>query len=657
MDAQKEMQALTQVLNEANHKYYVLDAPDMPDYEYDRLLRRLEELEAQYPAFASPLSPTKRVGGEALDRFEKYTHEVPLESLQDVFSAEEVEEFDRRLRQSTPDAVYSVEPKVDGLSVALEYIDGVFTRGATRGDGRTGEDVTENLRTVRTIPMHIEDAPYRLIVRGEVFMPRAVFEHLNGAREAQGKPLFANPRNAAAGSLRQLDPKVAAQRRLDILIFNVQLAEGVTFRTHEESLDYLTQRHFKVIPHWLCADVQQALARIETIGQTRDTFSFDIDGAVMKLNDLPQRAVLGSTAKFPRWACAYKYPPEIRETVLREIVVQVGRTGVLTPKASVDPVRLAGTTVTSATLHNQDFISEKDIRIGDTVKIRKAGEIIPEILEVVLSKRPEGTAPYRIPLTCPVCGAPVVRDEDGAAMRCTGVECPAQLSRNIAHFVSRNAMDIDGLGDAIVEQLIDAGHIASPADIYYLRLDDLKSLWKSGEKAAQKLLDAIEDSKKRDLSRLIYALGIRQVGEKAAKLLARSFGSLDRLMQASEEELTQLRDIGAITAQSVAQWFCSEQSRHMIERLRQAGVNFESAQEESDDRFAGMTFVLTGSLTLFTRAEATERIERCGGRAAGSVSSKTTYVVAGENAGSKLRKAEELKIPVLTEEEFLNMLA
>ena len=394
MDAQKEMQELTQVLNEANHKYYVLDAPDMPDYEYDRLLRRLEELEAQYPAFASPLSPTKRVGGEALDRFEKYTHEVPLESLQDVFSAEEVEEFDRRLRQSAPDAVYSVEPKVDGLSVALEYIDGVFTRGATRGDGHTGEDVTENLRTVRTIPMRIEDAPHRLIVRGEVFMPRAVFEHLNEAREAQGKPLFANPRNAAAGSLRQLDPKVAAQRRLDILIFNVQLAEGVTFRTHEESLDYLTQRHFKVIPHWLCADVQQALARIETIGQTRDTFSFDIDGAVMKLNDLPQRAVLGSTAKFPRWACAYKYPPEIRETVLREIVVQVGRTGVLTPKASVDPVRLAGTTVTSATLHNQDFISEKDIRIGDTVKIRKAGEIIPEILEVVLPKRPEGTTPY-----------------------------------------------------------------------------------------------------------------------------------------------------------------------------------------------------------------------------------------------------------------------
>ncbi len=657
MDAQKEMQELTQVLNEANHKYYVLDAPDMPDYEYDRLLRRLEELEAQYPAFASPLSPTKRVGGEALDRFEKYTHEVPLESLQDVFSAEEVEEFDRRLRQSAPDAVYSVEPKVDGLSVALEYIDGVFTRGATRGDGHTGEDVTENLRTVRTIPMRIEDAPHRLIVRGEVFMPRAVFEHLNEAREAQGKPLFANPRNAAAGSLRQLDPKVAAQRRLDILIFNVQLAEGVTFRTHEESLDYLTQRHFKVIPHWLCADVQQALARIETIGQTRDTFSFDIDGAVMKLNDLPQRAVLGSTAKFPRWACAYKYPPEIRETVLREIVVQVGRTGVLTPKASVDPVRLAGTTVTSATLHNQDFISEKDIRIGDTVKIRKAGEIIPEILEVVLPKRPEGTTPYRIPPICPVCGAPVVRDEDGAAMRCTGVECPAQLSRNIAHFVSRNAMDIDGLGDAIVEQLIDAGHIASPADIYYLRLDDLKSLWKSGEKAAQKLLDAIEASKKRDLSRLIYALGIRQVGEKAAKLLARSFGSLDRLMQASEEELTQLRDIGAITAQSVAQWFCSRQSRHMIEKLRQAGVNFESVQEESDNRFAGMTFVLTGSLTLFTRAEATERIERCGGRTAGSVSSKTTYVVAGENAGSKLRKAEELKIPVLTEEEFLNMLA
>ena len=656
MNPQKEIEELTRELEEANRLYYVLDAPTMEDYEYDKKLRRLEELETQYPEFASPLSPTKRVGGEALSRFEKVEHAVPLESLQDVFSEEEVEEFDRRLREMVRDAAYSVEPKVDGLSVALEYRDGVFVRGATRGDGRIGEDVTENLKTIRSIPLRIDDAPSRLIVRGEVFMPRVVFEKLNAAREEAGRSLFANPRNAAAGSLRQLDPSIAAERRLDILIFNLQLAEGIEFQTHAQTLDYLKQRHFKVIPYQLCATAAEATEEIRRIGQERYGYSFDIDGAVVKLNNLADRALLGSTAKFPRWACAYKYPPEIRETVLEDIVVQVGRTGVLTPKAVVRPVRLAGTTVTNATLHNQDFITEKDIRIGDTVKIRKAGEIIPEILSVETEKRPAGTSPYRLPSLCPVCGAPVERDPDGAALRCTGAECPAQLSRNITHFVSRNAMDIDGLGDAIVEQLITMGAVRSPADIYFLTLDELKSLWKSGSKAAQKLLAAIESSKNNDLSRLIFALGIRQVGEKAAKVLAKTFGSLDALMQATQEELTQIRDIGAVTAENIVSWFASAQSRHLISRLREAGVNFESTAVQDDGRFAGMTFVLTGALSLFTRDEATEKIEAHGGRAAGSVSKKTTYLVAGENAGSKLKKANELGIPVLSEQEFLSML-
>ena len=656
MNPKEEIAKLTAELERANHEYYVLDAPTMADFEYDRLLRRLEELEAQYPELASPLSPTKRVGGEALSKFEKVTHEVPLESLQDVFSEDEVREFDARLRQSLPDACYSVEPKVDGLSVALEYVDGSFVRGATRGDGRVGEDVTENLKTIRSIPMRLENAPHRLIVRGEVFMPRAVFEQLNAEREAEGKQLFANPRNAAAGSLRQLDPAIAAARKLDILIFNLQLAEGVTFATHAQTLDYLRERKFKVIPYTLCQSADEAIERIRTIGQTRYDLAYDIDGAVVKLNDLSARQELGSTAKFPRWACAFKYPPEVKQTVLQDIVVQVGRTGVLTPKAVVAPVRLAGTTVTNATLHNQDFISEKDIRIGDTVRIRKAGEIIPEILDVVREKRPADAVPYRLPETCPVCGAHVVRDEEGAFLRCTGAECPAQLSRNIAHFVSRNAMDIDGLGEAIVDQLIANGHIASPADIYFLQLDELKSLWKSGQKAAQKLLDAIEKSKENDVSRLIFALGIRQVGEKAAKVLAKTFGSLDNLMQAGADELTQVRDIGAVTAQNILAWFADPQSQHMISRLREAGVNFESHVRQEDDRFAGMTFVLTGALSLFTRDEATEKIERFGGKAAGSVSKKTTYVVAGENAGSKLKKANELGVRVLSEQEFLEML-
>ena len=656
MDPKEEVLQLTKTLNEANYRYYVLDDPTMPDFAYDRLLRRLEDLEKEHPELKAPDSPTQRVGGQAISQFEKVEHPVPLESLQDVFSLEELAEFTERVRQTIPAPAYTVEPKVDGLSVALEYLDGVFVRGATRGDGRIGEDVTENLRTVRSIPMKLENAPARLIVRGEVFMPKAVFEQLNEAREAAGEALFANPRNAAAGSLRQLDPKIAAARRLDVLIFNLQLCEGREFTTHSETLDYLRSLKFKVIPYVLCTEQSQIDARVAAINEERGELSYDIDGAVVKLNDLAGRALLGSTAKFPRWAAAYKYPPEIKETVLRQIVVQVGRTGVLTPKAVVDPVRLAGTTVTNATLHNQDFISEKDIRVGDTVRIRKAGEIIPEILGIVPEKRPAGAEPYRLPAVCPVCGAPVERDEDGAALRCTGAECPAQLSRNIEHFVSRDAMDIDGLGGAIVDQLIAAGHIQSPADLYDLSLDQVASLWKKGDKAPKKLLASIEASKENDLSKLIYALGIRQVGEKTGKVLARSFGSLDALMEADEERLTQVPDVGAVTARSIAAWFRSPQSRHMIERLRGAGVNFESRAEITDRRFEGKTFVLTGALTRFTREEAEEQIEAFGGKASGSVSKKTSFVVAGENAGSKLRKANELGIPVLTEEEFLEML-
>lgn len=657
MNAKERIAQLMQILEEANHRYYVMDAPTMADFEYDRLLRELEDLEAEYPELASPLSPTKRVGGQALSHFEKVEHAVPLESLQDVFSEDEVREFEERIKTSIAQTVYSVEPKVDGLSVALEYVDGRFVRGATRGDGRIGEDVTENLKTIRSIPMFVEEAPHRLIVRGEVFMPAAVFEELNAQREQSGQALFANPRNAAAGSLRQLDPSVAAQRKLDILIFNLQLAEGMEFSSHGQALDYLREKKFKVIPYTLCSSVDAVIEKIRSIGQTRYDYPFDIDGAVVKLNALPDRTILGSTSKFPRWACAYKYPPEVKETVLKEIVIQVGRTGVLTPKAVVEPVRLAGTTVSNATLHNQDFILEKDIRIGDTVRIRKAGEIIPEILEVVKEKRPDDAIAYCMPKICPICGAVVERDEDGAALRCTGVECPAQLTRNIAHFVSRSAMDIDGFGDAIVEQLIANGKIASPADIYYLTLEDLKSLWKSGEKAAKKLLDAIEASKSNDLSKLIFALGIRQVGEKAAKLLAKQFRTLEDLRKADVHELTALRDIGAITAENIVSWFANPQSQHMIERLRDAGVNFESNAIQGDNRFAGMTFVLTGALTLFTRDAATEKIESFGGKVSGSVSKKTTYVVAGENAGSKLQKANDLGIAVISEEDFIKMLA
>ena len=654
MEPKERIRELTDLLNDANTKYYVLDAPEMPDFEYDRLLRELEELEAQHPELALPESPTRRVGGEALSQFEKVTHPVPLMSLQDVFSVEELGEFLDKMKEAYPSAEFSVEPKIDGLSVALEYENGVFVRGATRGDGQVGEDVTENLKTIRSIPMTIPNAPSRLIVRGEVFMPKSVFHKLNEEREAEGKALFANPRNAAAGSLRQLDPKIAAKRKLDILVFNVQLAEGVEFASHEESLKYLKERKFKVVGAKFYTDTAKVIARIDQINDTRESFSFDIDGAVVKVNNLAQREALGATSKFPRWAAAYKYPPEIKETVVEDIVIQVGRTGVLTPKAVVRPVRLAGTTVTNATLHNQDFITALGLSIGDTVKIRKAGEIIPEILQV--TDHQSGAEIYQIPSVCPVCGANVERDADGAFLRCTGAACPAQLSRSLAHFVSRDAMDIDGLGKNIVDALIEKGFVKTPADLYYLTLDEMKQLWSKGDTQAKKLLKAIDESKSRDLSRLIFALGIRQVGAKAGKTLASHFGSLDALMDASLEELTGVEDVGGITAQNILDWFAQPSAREMIERLRSAGVNFESQRTVTDARFAGMTFVLTGALTKFTRDQATEQIERFGGKASGSVSKKTTYVVVGENAGSKERKARELGIPILSEDDFLNMI-
>ena len=656
MDPKERINELSEILKQANYQYYVLDDPQMPDFEYDRLLRELEELEAIHPEWIQPDSPTQRVGGEAVSQFEKVTHPVPLMSLQDVFSVEELNDFLGKILASFPGISFSVEPKIDGLSVALEYIDGKFVRGATRGDGQVGEDVTENLKTIRSIPMVLANAPAHLIVRGEVFMPKKSFEKLNQQQEAEEKPLFANPRNAAAGSLRQLDPKIAAKRGLDIYIFNIQQAEGVSFTSHQESLEYLKALKFKVIPHKNLASVQSIDQEILSINENRELLTCDIDGAVVKVDDLALREQLGSTAKFPRWAAAYKYPPEIKPTVVEDIVVQVGRTGVLTPKAVVRPVRLAGTTVTNATLHNQDFIRERDIRIGDTVLIRKAGEIIPEILEVDLAKRPQNAVPYFLPETCPVCGAPVVQDPEGAFLRCTGAECPAQLSRNIAHFVSRDAMDIDGLGSSIVDALISRGLVHSPADIYDLSLEDISSLWKSGTTAAKKLLAAIEESKTRDVSRLIYGLGIRQVGAKTGKILAAAFGSLDSLMAASQEELTQIPDIGAITAQSIYSWFRQEQSIHMIRRLREQGVNFASQRQVTDSRFAGKTFVLTGALTKFTREEASEKIELLGGKTSGSVSKKTSFVIVGENAGSKERKARELGIPILSEDDFLAML-
>ena len=656
MDAKERASTLRKLLDEASFKYYVLDAPDISDYEYDMMLRELEKLEAEHPELVTRESPTQRVGGKALDAFEQVVHEVPLESLQDVFSFEELDAFGQRVAAAVEDPEYDVEPKIDGLSVALRYENGVFVQGATRGDGAIGEDVTENLRTVRSLPLKLDNAPEHLVVRGEVYMSKKVFRELNAERERDEKPLFANPRNAAAGSLRQLDPRIAAQRRLDVIVFNIQSVTGMSFEKHSETLDYLKSLRFKTVPHFEFSTVRECCGKISAIGEDRDLFDFDIDGAVIKVNSLAQRAALGSTAKAPRWAVAFKYPPEKKETRVTDIVIQVGRTGVLTPKAVLEPVRLAGTTVTNATLHNQDFIAERDIRVGDTVLVQKAGEIIPEVLSVNLSKRPEGSVPYKFPDTCPECGAPVKRDEGGVAIRCQGAECPAQRLRHIVHFASKSGMDIEGLGPAVAQLLIDSGLIKSPGDIYSLREGDVASLQGLGKKSAENLIAAIDGSRSNGLVKLISALGIPQVGQAAAKALARRFGSMEALEAASVEELTEVPDIGPVTAKSIREWLDSDQSMHLLGLLKKAGVDMLYTEDVTDRRFEGKTFVLTGALSKYTREEAGEIIERFGGKTSSSVSKKTDYVLAGENAGSKLTKAQSLGISVITEDEFEAMI-
>lgn len=652
MDYKQEIKQLRQEIEKNNRLYYDLDAPAISDFEYDALMRRLKELEAEHPELVTPDSPTQHVGGTVMSSFAPVTHEVPLESLNDVFSFEELQSFGKRMEESLGEPFqFSVEPKIDGLSMSLVYEDGVFVQGATRGNGVTGEDVTENLRTVRNLPQRLQNAPKHLVVRGEVYMSKEVFRELNAQREINGEPLFANPRNAAAGSMRQQDPKVAASRKLDIILFNIQAA-STTYESHAETLDAMREMGFYVVPYQLYDHIGDCLRQIEYLGEHREELPYDMDGAVIKINRLSQRQILGSTAKAPRWAVAYKYPPEKKESRVLDIVVQVGRTGVLTPKAVIEPVRLAGTTVTNATLHNQDFIDKLDIRIGDTVVVQKAGEIIPEVLSVNRAKRPQETEPFHLPNTCPECGSPIVRDTDGAAMRCTGLECPAQRLRNIVHFASREAMDIEGLGLALCQNLVNSGLVQSPAEIYYLRQEEIEPLERMGKKSAANLINAIEKSKTQGLARVLCGFGIRQVGTKAAKTLATYFENMDKLMEATQEELTAIPDIGPVTAGFIRQWLDQPQSRHQIQLLREAGVSMESTENIVDRRFQGMTFVLTGTLEHYTRDEAAALIEKFGGKTSGSVSKKTTYVLAGESAGSKLTKANELGVPILSEEQF-----
>ncbi len=657
MDVQKEIDALRRELEYHSKLYYVDDAPVISDYDYDILMQRLKKLEGEHPELITPESPTQKVGGYALNTFAEVHHEVPLESLTDVFSYDELFQFGERMDSMIPTAhEYCVEPKIDGLSMSLEYENGIFVRGATRGNGTVGEDVTENLRTIRSLPLRIVDAPERLIVRGEVYMSKSVFNELNAEREINGEPLLANPRNAAAGSIRQQDSRVAASRKLDIICFNMQMSSGEEYSTHVEALDALRHMGFPVVPYKLYSSIHDCVERIEWLGENREGLAYDMDGAVIKINSLNQRRELGSTAKAPRWAVAYKYPPEKKESRVVDILVQVGRTGVLTPKAVIEPVRLAGTRVTNATLHNQDNIDRLDIRIGDTVLVQKAGEIIPEVLSVNKTKRPEGTVPFVMPEFCPECGAPTVRDEDGAALRCTSPECPAQRLRNLAHFASREAMDIEGLGISVCELLINKGLVNSPAELYYIKAEDVAKLDRMGKKSADNLIGAIEKSKSAGLARLLCAFGIRQVGQKAAKTLAAYFGSLNSIAEASVDELMSVSDIGGITAGFIKEWFSMPQSQHQIDLLREAGVSFESSEAVTDTRFAGMTFVLTGELSKYKRDEASAIIESFGGKASSSVSKKTTYVLAGENAGSKLKKAQELGINIITEEQFEEMI-
>ena len=660
MDAIKqEIESLRTRLTHYAKQYYVYDTSEISDFEYDALFRRLQELEAAHPEYDDPNSPTRRVGGRVLDKFEKITHRVQMGSLSDVFSFEELHDFLDRVAAEVPDAVYSVEPKIDGLSVALTYENGNFSFGATRGDGFVGENVSENLRTIATIPLTLPE-PLTFCVRGEVYMPREVFNSLNAVRERESKPLLANPRNAAAGSLRQLDSKITASRKLDIFVFNLQWGDLYADRpnpdSHFEILDRLHELGFHVLTDRIRASDYDAIrAHIEALGARRDALSYDIDGAVVKLDSIAKRAVVGEGTTTPKWAAAYKYPPEVKQTLLKDIVITVGRTGVLTPKAVLTPVRLAGTTVTNATLHNQDFIAEKDIRIGDTVVLQKAGDIIPEVVESLPAKRTGAEIVYEMPTHCPACGSPVVRDEDMAAVRCPNELCPAKRSRAIAHFASKAAMNIDGLGPQIIDLLLDRGLIENAADLYKLRVEDLRDLDRMGDKSAQNLVDAIERSKRAGLERLIFALGIRQVGEVAARTIAEKYKTLDACFDATVESLCEIDDIGQITAESIAEFFARPESRALCDALKAAGVLTESIAAPKGDRLAGLTFVITGTPTM-KRDEASARILQNGGKVSGSVSKKTSYLLAGEDTGSKLTKAKELNIPILTEAEFLAML-
>ena len=653
--SEKRAQELRDKLNYYSRKYYVDDDPEIEDYEYDMLQRELKAIEDKYPDLVTPDSPTVRVGGSAENLFSKVEHRVRMESLQDAFSFAEIEEFDRRVRETERDVHYVVEPKIDGLSVSLEYTNGVLTRGSTRGDGDVGEDVTANLRTVRSIPLKIKTPLPFLEVRGEVYMPKSVFASLVTRQEIDGEKPFKNPRNAAAGSLRQKDSKVTAGRGLDIFVFNVQQIEGAQLSSHKQSLDFLREQGFHTIPFYTRFDnITDVISELKRIGEIRSGLEYDIDGAVIKVDDFAQRERLGSTSKFPKWAVAFKYPPEEKTTKLVDIEIGVGRTGVLTPTAVFEPVLLAGSTVSRATLHNQDFITEKDIRIGDEVAVRKAGDIIPEVVRVV--SHAENSVPYILPSICPSCSAPVIREEGEAAVRCVNPECPAQLLRNVIHFCSRDAMDIGGLGDALVEKFISENLISNVADIYDITAGEIMMLEGHQESSAKNLVEAIERSKQNDLSRLLFALGIRHIGQKAAKLLSEHFGDIDSIIAASEEEIAEIDGFGGIMAKSAAEFFSMTQTADLIERLNAAGVNMKSLKEKSDDqRFAGLTFVLTGTLPTLSRKEATEIIENLGGKASSSVSKKTSYVVAGEEAGSKLQKATDLGIPVITQDDLLKM--
>lgn len=654
----KKYDELKELLNRLSYEYYVLDNPTVTDYEYDMLLRKLIKMEEENPKIIAPDSPSQKVGGKILTGFESVVHNVKMQSLQDAFSEDEIRDFDRRVKAVFPDAKYTVEPKIDGLSVSLEYENSLFVRGSTRGDGLVGEDVTNNLKTVKTIPLKTNIPVERLEVRGEVFMPKKSFEKLNAERDAEGEQVFANPRNAAAGSLRQLDSSVAAKRNLDIFVFNVQSVSGVEFKTHIESLEFLKKAGFKVIDdNTAYSSIDAALERIDEIGKTRSGFYYDTDGAVIKVNSLSQREMLGETAKVPRWAIAFKYPAEQKETTIKSIFVNVGRTGVLTPAAEFETVTLAGTRVSRATLHNLDYIRQKDIKIGDRVLIQKAGDIIPEVVKSLTEKRTGGEIEFNMPKNCPVCGSPVHREESEAAYRCTNFACSAQAVRNIIHFVSRNAMDIEGMGPSVVQKLIDEHLIANSADIYSVKKDDLVNIDKLGEKSAQNLVNAIEKSKKNCLSRLIFGLGIRHIGQAAAREIAKHFKNIDALINAPVEAIAEIDDIGMIMAKSVREFFDEERNLRIIDEFKAQGVNTEYIDESEgfDNRFEGKTFVVTGTLETLKRTEAEALIENFGGKAAKSVSKNTSFVLAGESAGSKLEKAQKLGIRVIDEAEFLKM--